>query len=188
MLKIKRIFPTYQRFRSRLFIRHICTRQCSFLTIFIVKLKNFSQLRVIIWITKTAQRITVEQNTIILIRNDKRNRNLCIILEKLFVLSFIIELFRLMLSQSIKSLILRRLKHLTDRISFCTLYFDRSECLSSTFIFLKNHFAILIRKPDFTGRTQDKSLDFFCRNCDGIPLLRNGKRCLFFLRYDNQAL
>ncbi len=72
--------------------------QMSFLSLTIIELKGTIELQIVVWITKTAITITIPQDTIILIRENKRNADFSIILEEILVLTFHIELLTLMLS------------------------------------------------------------------------------------------
>ena len=68
------------------------------------------ELQVTCRVTKATIAVTIPQNTIVPIADNERNTYLCVILEKVFVLAFHIEFLRLMLSQTVESLIIRTVK------------------------------------------------------------------------------
>ena len=93
-----------------------------------------------------------------------------------------------MLSQAIKGFIGGRFKYLANRITFFPLYFYRDKGFSASLVLPEYYVPDFIRKPDFTGRTQDGSHDFFSNHGNGVSALPDLKRGLAFLRDNNQTL
>ena len=149
MFKIKRILTTYKGFHVFL-ARNICTGQSTFLALFIIKFEDITQLWVIARVTETAERIAVPKHTVVFIRHDEGYRHLCIVLEQFLILTFIVELIRLVLAQAIESLIIAcRLEYLTYCISFRTFHFHRSKG-PPVRVFSQNLLAVGIREAYLT--------------------------------------
>ena len=88
----------------------ISSSQMTLFTITIVKLKGTIQLEIVIRITKAAIAIRIPKDTVVLIRQHKRDTYLCIILEEILVLALHIKLLALVLTQTVESLISRAVK------------------------------------------------------------------------------
>ena len=85
---------------------HIGSRKMSCLTILVVKLESTVELQVIFRISKAAIAVAVPQNAIAIGGKHERNAHLRVILEEVFVLALHIKFLSLMLSQTIKCLLL----------------------------------------------------------------------------------
>ena len=92
-----------------------------------------------------------------------------------------------MLPQAIESLVLRRLEHLTERISTSAFHFDRREGFSSALVFTQEDLTVHICKPDLTSRSKDIRLYFRSRHRNSIIILFYRKPGLFLCRYDDQT-
>ena len=94
----------------------------TFLAHAIIQFEGTVQLQVVIGITKAAIAVAVPQQTIVLVGENKRHRHFRVILEEVLVLTFHIKFLTLMLSETIESLILRRVElHLPGQTVFCLL-------------------------------------------------------------------
>ena len=85
----------------------ISSSQMTLLTVSVIKFKGTIQLEIVIRITKAAIAIRIPKDTVVLIREHKRDTYLCIILEQILILSLHIKLLALVLPQTIESLVLR---------------------------------------------------------------------------------
>ena len=107
MLKIKRVLPADQCSGTRFRSGDISTCYRSLFSVLVIQLEHIPQLGIIVRIAETAERIAVKKHAVIFVGNDERNGNLRVVLEEFFILSLVIELIRLVLSQSVESLIVR---------------------------------------------------------------------------------
>ena len=92
---------------------HISTCQLTFLTILIIEFEGTVELEIIFWITPTAIRIRIPEDTVVFIRDDERHTHLGIILEEVFVLTLHVEFLTLMLTETIERLVIRRVEERT---------------------------------------------------------------------------
>ena len=131
--------------------RDICTCETAFLALRVIELEHISQLLVIGRISETHHRIAVHQDAISLVGNDERYGYLSIVLEEFLVLSLIVKLICLMLSEAVERLIIRRLEHLPERIPLGSFHFYRLESLSATGLLRQDRIAFNISEPHFSG-------------------------------------
>ena len=82
----------------------------TFLTRTVVKLKSAVQLQIVVGIAKATIAVAVPKQSVVLVREHKRNRDLGIILEQILVLAFHIKLLALVLTQAIEGLIIGRVE------------------------------------------------------------------------------
>ena len=99
-LIVQRVLLTHQRLPISI---GIGTRQVALYAFLIVKFKDTVQLLVVIWISKASIGISVPQQSIIVTGHNERNTDLGIILEEVLILSQHVQLFRLVLSQTIET-------------------------------------------------------------------------------------
>ena len=92
---------------------YISTCQLTFLTILIIEFEGTVELEIIFRITPTAIRIRIPEDAIVFIRDDERHTHLGIILEEVFVLTLHVEFLTLMLTETIKRLVIRRVEERT---------------------------------------------------------------------------
>ena len=71
------------------------------------------ELEIIFRITPTAIRIRIPEDAVVFIRDDERHTHLSIILEEVFVLTLHVEFLTLMLTETIKRLVIRRVEERT---------------------------------------------------------------------------
>ena len=94
----------------------------TFTALFVVELEGTVQLQVVVGVAKAAIAVGVPQQTIALVGEDKRYRDLRVILEQILVLALHVELLALVLSQTVESLIIRRIElHLPGETMFLLL-------------------------------------------------------------------
>ena len=111
----------------------IGSRKMTFLAILVIELEGTVQLKIIIGITEAAEGIGIPQDTIVLVGEDKWNAYLGIILEEVFVLTLHVQFFRLMLTESVESLIGRTVElHLPLQTVF-HLFCDGRTALKTVF-------------------------------------------------------
>ena len=170
------------------FLRHIRTCQTALLAVGVIKSEDFPQLFIILRIAEAHHRITVHEDAVAFIRNDERHRHLRVVLEKLLVLSFVIELISLMLSKAVESLVFRRLKDLPERPAARTLHFNRLKMLSASLLFTQKDIPFGIRKPYFSCRRKYIRLDGSCCDRDCVAVTEHFKLRNIFLRENHKAL
>ena len=203
VLEIDRVLATFKGLHAR---SCICSGQCTFLALLVIELEDGTELRIVGRITETAHRVCVKEHTIVLVRHHEWDRHLGVILEELLVLALVVPIVGLMLTQAIESLVGRRLEHGAccpaiegSRISlFCRTFGIGcpdgllaavwSEGLASTLLFLKDHVACCIGKPNLTSRFQDIGLDATCLDSHGIAMFGNFVGSLLVLWHDDQRL
>ena len=93
----------------------IGSREMSLLTRTVIQFESTVQLQVFVRITPAAVAIGVPQQSVVLVREHKGNADLGVILEQVFVLALHIEFLRLVLAQSIESLIVRTVEQYAPR-------------------------------------------------------------------------
>ena len=103
-LVIEGVFVTNQ---ALAILVRIGSRQMAFPTLLVIQLEGTVQLLVVIRITPTAIAVTVPQESIVLVGQHERYAHLGIILEQVFVQPLHVQFLRLMLSETIESLIFR---------------------------------------------------------------------------------
>ena len=101
-LKVEAVLTTHQLLALRV---DVGAGERTFHTTLVIQLEGMVQLLVVIGITPTAVGIGIPQNAVIAVAHHKRNAHLRVVLEQLLVHSFIIEVFRLMLAQSVERLV-----------------------------------------------------------------------------------
>ena len=94
---------------------NIRSREAPFLPILVIKGESAVQLQIVVWIAEAAIAVAVPQNAVILVADNERYAHFCVILKKVFVLSFHVQLFALMLSESVESLIGRAVEQRMPR-------------------------------------------------------------------------
>ncbi len=196
---IERIFPLHQRLALG---RDIGARQCTFHAVFVVEYERFAQLLIWFRITPAAERIGIEEQAVTLVRNHKRNANLRVVLEKFLVPVGMVELTRLVLTQTIEGLRIPipGFEQCLNRPGLLSIHCNR---LKTTFLNPGNHkSATPIQKPDITGIMDEiriKGDEYLQRICRYAYL---SKRAIFLhilqqfyleirkrlLRHDDQAL
>ena len=187
MLEVQGIFPTHNRFEVKPFMSLISTGDGTFLAFLIIKLEHFAQLLVVIRITKTSQRIAIPQEAIALVGHDEWHGYLGIVLEKFLVLTFIIEFIRLMLTQSIESLIRRRFEYLTHGVLLLAFHFYRGKRLASPLVFRQDDIALQVGKFHLTRGLVHNGLHLRSDDGNGLFCIFHREGSLFFLWHDNQT-
>ena len=130
------------------------------LAVLVVKLKDLTQLHVVMGITKSSIGIRVPKQSVVLVGNHKRHADLCIILEKVLIATLHVKFLTLMLSQSIESLIRRTLEHSIPGQSVTLFLRQRTHAyfsfrhykileLLAPFSLLQQHISISIVESDF---------------------------------------
>ena len=89
---------------------YVGTSKMTFFACTIVELESTIQLQVVVGIAKTTEGIRIPQQTIVLIRQHKWDRDFCIILEQILVFALHVELLALVLTQAIERLIIGRVE------------------------------------------------------------------------------
>ena len=141
--------------------------QRAFLAIFVKKTEYLAKLLVRFRIAEAAERIAVPENAVIICRYDKGDRDFGIILEKLFVFTFIIKFIALMLTESIDAFFLvKRFEYLTDSVTFGAFDFDGRE-LAATVGFSHDQASVLVVEADIACRERNGGRQLRCsyRDC-----------------------
>ena len=134
MFEIKLRFKAH---KSPTVCRHVGACEASFPSLLIIHLEHVRKLAVVVRIAETHHGIAVHQDAISFIGQDERHRHFSIVLKQFFILSFIVEFVRLMLTETVEGLILRRFEHLSERPSARSVHLDRIECLATSLFFTK---------------------------------------------------
>ena len=178
----------------------IGSRQMSFPTLSVVDLESTVQLQVVVRIAPTAIAVTVPQESIVLIGQHKRHTHLGVILEQVLVQPLHVQFLRLMLSETIESLIFRTVeKHAPGKsvtlflghlcyinTDFTVRHAESLEGLAMLGLFQQGT-TIAVIEHDSTRLFVDARFYVGCLHRNDITVLHR-ELWLGILLHDNQAL
>ena len=181
-LKVEAVLTTHQLLALRV---DVGAGEPTFHPTLVVQLEGTVQLLIVIRISPTAVRIGIPQDAVIAVAHHKRNTHLRIVLEQLLVHTFIIEVFRLMLTQSVERFVGRAVELQVPGPAMAVVFSqlavtnltlrnsERLEGLAAIGQFRQQGLPLAIKKLNVAITPSDNGTDLLCLHRDFLRVLLN---------------
>ena len=164
------------------------SREGAFLPVLVIEFEHVAQMLVRVGVAPAAQGVGVEQEAVPLGRDDEGNADLGVVLVQFLVQALVVELARLLLSETVEGLVGGRIEHDPGGESLLSFHLDGGEGHLSAGAGSEKQFPGSIREGQFSVLRVHAGDDLSGRNLHDALLHLHGEPRLLLHGQDDQTL
>lgn len=165
--------------------RDVSPCQRALFAVFVIKGEHFSQMQVIPRVTPAEEGVAVPEDAVVPGGDYERDGNLGVVLVKLFVLALVVPFVGLVLSETVKRLVIRRIECLSYRPFLVPVDFDGLELPGNLLCYRR---AVSGSVADAAVGLPDRNLQCLSEDLDVFVRFVESVSGAVFLRHNHQGI